>query len=365
MLGIWAYTKELLIFAGQSPELAELSAVFTYYLIPGLLPYYFAECIKKYLQAQNIMNAPLLILTFLSPVNIFLQYLLVWNPTFTLGFKGAAVASSITYTLNAVCMGLYVKYINGGAAWGGWSIRESFHIPQLWQFLKLGLPGILMICSEWWAFEIIALAAGILGDDQLAAQTVVLNTCGLTYMIPLGVGIACTTKIGNALGALMPNKAKLSAQCALILGFGLAFLNALFLFSVKDSWGYVWNSDPNLNGIIASILPLAALFQLTDSVGVVGSGVLRGIGAQKFGATINILSYYILGLPIGLWLTFGVLQMGLLGLWYGLTIALCTVSIIQVSWIMTINWEQKAIKARERIANETQCNTELNDEEYE
>lgn len=207
-----------------------------------------------------------------------------------------------------------------------------------------------MICSEWWAFEIIALAAGLLGDNMLAAQTVVLNTCGLTYMIPLGVSIACTTKIGNSLGASRPNSAKLSAECALLLGFSLAFLNGLFLFSVRNTWGYLWNSDHQLNSIIASILPLASLFQLFDSVGVVGSGILRGIGAQKFGAIINFTSYYLIGLPFGLWLTFGSIKLSLLGLWIGITVALCTVSVVQVAWIMRIDWHEKSLEARRRIA---------------
>ena len=71
-----------------------------------------------------------------------------------------------------------------------------FHVRKLVEFLKLGIPGVAMLCSEWWAFEVIALAAGILGENELAAQTVVLNTCALTYMIPLGVSIATTTRIG-------------------------------------------------------------------------------------------------------------------------------------------------------------------------
>jgi MATE family multidrug resistance protein len=224
------------------------------------------------------MNAPLVILLFLSPLNMALQYLLVWNSTFSLGFKGAPIASSITYTIMAISMALYVKYVEGGKAWGGWSLKDSFDARELFYFLKLGLPGILMCCSEWWAFEVIALAAGLLGDDVLAAQTVVLNTCGMTFMIPFGVGIACTTVVGNELGALMPNRAKLNAQSALLLGFTLALFNAIFLFSIRNHWGYLWNSDPMLNSIIASILPLAALFQLSDAIGTVGAGVLRGIG---------------------------------------------------------------------------------------
>lgn len=145
VISIWLYTKELLLLAGQSSELSQLSATFTFYLIPGLFPYFVTECIKKYLQAQNIMNAPLQILLLLSPINALLQYLLVWDPTFTIGFKGAAVASSITYSLNAVFMILYVKFYNGGESWGGFDLQEAFDMRQLRVFLKLGVPGIFQV----------------------------------------------------------------------------------------------------------------------------------------------------------------------------------------------------------------------------
>lgn len=62
--------------------------------------------------------------------------------------------------------------------------------------MALGVPGVVMVCAEWWAFEILALAAGLLGETKLAAQAVILNTCSLTYSIPLGVCIATSTRIG-------------------------------------------------------------------------------------------------------------------------------------------------------------------------
>jgi multidrug resistance protein, MATE family len=193
---VWTFTKEILVLFGQQEDLAELSATYTRYLIPGLFPYFVSECMKKYLQAQGIMSAHLYIIMILSPTNALLQYLFVWNPTFGMGFKGAPIALSIINILSMFGMFFYIRFVKGGDSWGEWSWADVLNVPEIVKFLKLGIPGIAMICSEWWAFEIVALAAGLLGEKILAAQTVILNTCSLTFMVPLGISIASSMSIG-------------------------------------------------------------------------------------------------------------------------------------------------------------------------
>jgi MATE family multidrug resistance protein len=169
---LWSNTSSLLILVGQDPKLATLSGQFLVHLIPGLLPISIAECLKRYLQAQAIMKAPLFILIFLSPVNVLLQYLFVFNPSTAIGFLGAPIALSIVNCLILSFYILYIRFIQGGDAWGGFCPKEMFNTRLLWEFVKLGIPGCLMMCSEWWAFEIMALLAGILGEKTLAAQSI-------------------------------------------------------------------------------------------------------------------------------------------------------------------------------------------------
>ncbi|KAJ3077748.1 hypothetical protein HK102_004993, partial [Quaeritorhiza haematococci] len=193
--GLWMCTESVLVVFGQDRELAALAALFTKMTIPGLFPYFIYECQKRYLQAQGIMVANMYVILIASPINMLLQYTLVWSPL-SIGVIGAPLASTITYTLLPILLGLYIKFIAGGEKYGGWSWNDALDLGQMWEFLRLGIPGIAMICSEWWAFEIVALAAGILGEDMLAAQTVVLQTCSLTYMLPLGISIAVSTRVG-------------------------------------------------------------------------------------------------------------------------------------------------------------------------
>jgi MATE family multidrug resistance protein len=227
-------------------------------------------------------------ITFAAAIlSIFLQWLLVWSDI-GIGFIGAAVATSIVNTFTPTCTILYIAFVEGGEQFGGFDRAEAFKWTEIWKLIQLGVPGIIMICSEWLAFEAVALAAGILGDDVLAAQTIVINTGSLLYMIPLGISVATTTRIGNLLGANLPNTAKMVAYSALLFSLITATINSGFLISVRTFWGYLFTADEKVVQLVADILPLAALYQISDNTGAIGGAAIRGCGLQKLGAYINL-----------------------------------------------------------------------------
>jgi MATE family multidrug resistance protein len=199
-----------------------------------------------------------------------------------------------------------------------------------------------VICR--WAFEIVALLAGIIGDNHLAAQTIILNTSGLTYMLPMSLGIATSTRIGNSLGANLPFTSRNISNCAFILGFCLAVFNCIALLCVKDVWGRVYSSDDTIVALVSQTLPLAALFQLADGMGAVASGILRGCGRQKIGAGLNLSGYYIFGLPLGALFTF-YFKMELIGIWLGLAIGMTYCACIEFYLVQTTDWKDMACKA--------------------
>ncbi|KAL2917389.1 ethionine resistance protein [Polyrhizophydium stewartii] len=340
---IWLFTKEILLAFGQDPEISELSGVFARWMLPGLVPYLVGDSIKRYLQTQGIVKASMWVIAIVAPVNIFLQWFLVWSP-YAIGIVGAPIATSISNTLICLMTMAYTAWIDGYETWGGWDWNEALDMRQIWIYVKLGVPGIAMVCSEWWAFELVALASGLLGDQALAAQTVVLNTCSLTYIIPMSVSIAISTRIGNSLGAGLPLSSKVVAVTGYALGFVLAMINASFLYIVRDSWGWVYSNDAEVVTIVASVLPLAALFQLSDGLCAIGGGVLRGCGRQHLGAYINLAGYYIAGLPVGLYAGFR-LGFGLEGIWFGLTVALVIVSATIGVLVVRTDWSKEVENA--------------------
>ncbi|KAJ3378620.1 hypothetical protein HDU92_007285 [Lobulomyces angularis] len=348
---LWCFTEPLLVIVGQDPEIARLAGIYTSWLIPALFPYFAYDCMKRYLQCQGIMSGMLYVIFAAAPMNMFIQWLLVWG-WLKMGFIGAPVGLLFTYCSLPCFLYLYIYFFTSGDSWGGWDLQEAFDIRQLREFLRLGIPGIFQLCSEWWAFEIVALAAGWIGEKELAAQSIVLSSCGLAYMIPLGIAIASTTKIGNALGANFPNLAKVNALSAILLGTTFSIFNSAVFLVTGNIWGWLWSQDPEVVKIVGSIMPMAAVFQFSDGFNCVGGGILRGCGQQKVGAFLNLFGFYVVGIPIGLYAAFK-LEWGLFGLWFGLGFALIMVSVFEIIWVFRINWNEEAEKAQIMIGEET------------
>jgi MATE family multidrug resistance protein len=287
---LWLKTEPILIFFGQDPEISYLSGVFAKCLIPGLIPFMISTCVTKYLQAQGIMNAGFVVLAIASPINIFLQLFLVFNTS--LGGIGAPIATSITYIIIPMMLIPYATHVGGfNKCWGGFDSKEMFNARKIKGVLALGLPGILLICSESWAFEVMALIAGVFGQEKLAAQTTMLSACSLLYLFPLGFGTAATNRIGNLLGENNFETATLVANATVMFGCFLGLFNCLFLLSVKDLWGVFFTDDPLVLAHVAKLLPLVAFYQISDGIKAVASGVLQGCGLQRWGAIINIIGY--------------------------------------------------------------------------
>ena len=144
-----------------------MPGLFLRYLLLGAPASIAFEAIKKYLQAQGIMEHPPMYFIIASPINLLANYTLVHVEPFQLGLIGAPLATSMSYWLMLILLLLYIYFIDGHKAWGGWT-RECLR--DWWPFLRLAVPGIFMVCSEWWAFELAALAASYLGKVDLAAQ---------------------------------------------------------------------------------------------------------------------------------------------------------------------------------------------------
>ena len=83
-----------------------------------------------------------------SPINFFLQWLLVWSPL-NVGVVGAPLAVSITNIISPIFLIVYIRKYHDNRCWGGWDLSQAFDLKQLWVYIKLGIPGVLMICSEW------------------------------------------------------------------------------------------------------------------------------------------------------------------------------------------------------------------------
>ncbi|EPS38065.1 hypothetical protein H072_8208 [Dactylellina haptotyla CBS 200.50] len=342
---VWESSEYILRPIVPEPELCRLAGGYLRVLAIGAPGYAAWEVGKRFVQAQGIFSASTYILLICAPINALLNYLLVWHPVIGFGFLGAPTAVVITNWLMPLMLFLYVALFRGSECWGGFSKKAWKNWSPM---IKLALPGLVMILSEFVAFELLTLAASYLSTKHLAAQSVLATCTSVTFQIPFALSIATSTRVANFLGATLGDAAKTSSTVALWGSTILGIANVTLLTSTRHDIGKLFSNDADVIKLVADSIPICALFQLWDSLAATAGGILRGQGRQRIGAWINLAAYYILALPFSFYTAFK-LGWGLFGLWSGVSISLLLVAIIETIIVMRTKWHAMVSEARERL----------------
>ncbi|KAL0256181.1 hypothetical protein SLS55_008573 [Diplodia seriata] len=339
---IWFFGTQILEAIVPEKETAQLAGLYLKVLIAGAPGYAAFESGKRFVQAQGLFSATFYVLLICAPLNAFMNWLFVWK--FDWGFVGAPIAVSITENLMPLLLFLYVRFVDGRQCWGGFS-RLAF---RNWgPMIRLALPGLIMVEAEFLAFEILTLSASWISTTHLAAQSVLSTLTAITYQIPFPVSIAASTRIANLIGATLSDAAKTAAKVAFVAEFGIGILNVVLLSSLRNYIPQLFTNDADVVEVVAAILPLCAAFQLFDALAACCGGILRGIGRQEVGGYVNLISYYLIGLPISFGTGFG-LGWGLYGLWAGPALALGIVALVEYIFIHRTSWEAAVEDAQKR-----------------
>ncbi|XP_013873993.1 multidrug and toxin extrusion protein 1 [Austrofundulus limnaeus] len=272
--------------------------------------------------------------------NAIINYVFLYQ--LDLGVAGSAAANAISQYLLVVVLFVYIC-VRGlhKATWGGWSLDCL----QEWgSFVRLAIPSMLMLCLEWWIFEIGGFLAGVISEVELGAHAIILELAVVAYMFPLGLSAAASVRVGNALGAGNIEQAKLSCKvpivCALIFP---CFVGATF-GSSRNVIGYIFTSDPEILQRVSDVMVVFGFTHVADAVSGVTGGVLRGAGKQLIGALCNLVGYYVIGFPIGVSLMFAA-NMGIVGLWTGLTVCVLMQSTFFTIFLYKLDWKKASAEA--------------------
>ena len=357
----------VLMALGQPEDVSALAGTFVYYLLPGIPALLIYELVRKVLQASNIAM-PMLYVAFCGNIlNAGLGYYWMfvvdpsesWSIMGEDAWLGAAVARTVCNISFPILLVIYLA-ISGEyrAFWNlddtnhsqstSTLLQQAFHgIPS---FISFGIPGALQLCFEWWAFECLALLSGLLPDAILAIGTnaILLNLASLVYMFYLGISIAANVRIGNALGANLPQRAALAGYFAFGLATACSLACATIIIVFRQSLPLLFTHDEDIADYCSQLLLIAAAFQLPDSINATVQGIFRGSGRQNVGAVLNFVAYYVVGLPLGAVLAFALGQ-GLRGLWIGVSVGLLVVSVTGGTLIIQSDWKKLAKDAIRRL----------------
>jgi MATE family multidrug resistance protein len=334
LAALWLAAEPILLFFGQDPEASRLARDYVVAQIPALPFFLLFVSLKQYLQARGIVRPEMWIAIGANIVHVLLNWVFIFGHLGAprLGVRGAGIATAISEGLMFAAMlaAFRIYRLQRG------SVTMLTHRRLRWagvaEILRLGFPLAAMLALEYWAFATATLWAGRLGSIELAAHSIAINLASISYMVPLGVSLGATTRVGNLIGAGQRHAAERAAWVAFAVGGAVMVVFAL-IFVAGRHWIPTWYTlDPAVIALAATLLPIAALFELFDGVQVVGGGVLRGMGRTRPAAAFNLVGYYLLGLPVAAWLSRPE-RLGLAGIWWGLATGLFVVAVLAVFWV--------------------------------
>jgi len=333
----------------QDPEVIYHVNLYIYGYLPALPLTALFISLMKFLQSQQIVIPVVFAGLAANAMNVLFHYLFVQMAG--LGLLGAALSTDLTVLIFAILLILYIRFKRlYVGCWQGWSRECLFD----WgEYLKLAVPGMFMICLEWWAFEIGMITTGLLGKDYLATNTLCLTFGAYAYLLLSGVQIGSIILVGNYLGEGKSDHAMTVARVALVFGilfFGTVFFLVFFL--LHNQLPFIFTSKEKVVELTSEALKVVAFMQVADTVVNVASGVLKGAGKQFFGAVTNFIGYYFIGLPLGivLMMPFGA-DMKVPGYWWGQVAGLTfSASAYMIYLTFKIDWNKTAAEASRRAA---------------
>jgi MATE family multidrug resistance protein len=192
---------------------------------------------------------------------------------------------------------------------------------------RLGVPAALQLLLEMGSITVVTALAARLTATALAAHQVALSVASLTFMVPHGLSSAAAVVVARALGRGHPAAARRSGWLALLSGAGFMLAAAIALVAGAPAIVHMFTPDADVIAVGATLLWVAALFQLSDGVQVVATGVLRGTGDTRTAMVASLVGHWLVSVPLGVALcfTFG---LGVVGLWLGLAAGLSSVAVV-------------------------------------
>jgi MATE family multidrug resistance protein len=335
LMGMWVMTGPALVWLGQDETVADLAQGYMIARMPSALGFNLFIALRQYLAGRTIMRPSMWVMWIGNLVNILLNWVLIFGHLGmpALGLEGAGLATGVTNIFLPLALWFWSRHFGLFAgAWRRWD-RASFAWTGIRRYLRLGIPVGIQLSLEANAFTVGMVMVGWIGVVELAAHQIVINMASFTFMLPLGVSIGSSVRIGNLIGAREGDRLQRSCRTAFAMGGGIMAIAALCFVVFRGILPQLYLEDAVVVALAATLLPIAGAFQIADGVQVVGGGLMRGMGRPQAGAVVNLIGFYVVGLPLA-WLLAFPMNLGIVGVWWGLAAGLGGVAIMLYFWVI-------------------------------
>src|SRR5262245_61067280 len=314
------------------------AAAFVHISAPSLPPMLIFVALRQCLQAMKRTSALVAVIVLSNLLNAGLDWVLVfghWGVP-PLGAPGSALATTITrYGGLATLLGIARRELE--PVLRPWR-RAAMAPGPLLRTFRLGLPIGAQNSVEYTTFATISVIAGWFGAEAVSGHQVAINFASLMYMVPLGIGSASSVLVGHAIGEQDMAHARRVAASALAVSVVYMTGSACLLLAWPGVFAGAYTSVTAVAAVAAMLIPIAGVFQVFDGLQVVSAGVLRGAGDTRAPLIANVLGFWLVGMPVSLWLGFRA-GLGVAGLWWGFVAGLAVVAAFLV-------WRVRALLSR-------------------
>ncbi len=307
----------------QPSEVVHQAIPFFVIILISNIPMYFFVSAKQLTDGLSFPKISMIITIFGLLFNIVFNFILI-NGKYgfpRLGLNGAAISTLISRILMVLILFGYIFSNSRFKSILSQKLNNYFDSKLISYIYKLSLPGGLQFFFEIGAFTFAVIMMGWINEDSLAAHQIAINIASTTYMMASGIGFAGGIRVGEAWGLKSLRLIKTAGYSAYLLVFMFMLLSMVFILVFDSQLIDFYINDAEVKQIALKLLVIAAIFQLSDGLQVVGLGVLRGLADIKLPTLITFISYWVIALPGGYLMCFK-LGLGALGIWLSLLFGL-------------------------------------------
>ena len=330
------------LFLDLLPIEEGITSISTEYLKAVSVGYAFITiftCLRCYSEGMTLAK-PVFYIAFggmLLNIPLDLMFVYGWFGAPKLGGVGCGYATTIVSFVMMIALILYIyisKHYKKTELFSGYSPPSAETTKEVF---KLGFPIGFGIFIELSMFSGAAIILGILGETVVASHSIAINIASLFFMVPLSIGLASATRVGNLIGEQNPRQAKVASYTTIYMCILGALINSLIIIVFRTSLVGIYTTDLLVLDLAVSLLIFAAIFQIPDGIQMGALGGLRGYKDTFIPMILLFISYWIFAMPIGYFLTNTGFNkpLGAAGMWYGMIIGLSIFSFLSIG---RLNW---------------------------
>ncbi len=329
-----------------SPDMERLSGGYLRAVLWSLPGYYLFICVRGFVEGFSLTRPAMLVSILALLLNIPINYILIYGK---FGFPahgavGCGVATAICFTFMGISMFAYVCWAPRFKELGplfkplfmstppamqnadaNLPVQPRFDSKTIKRIFRIGVPGALAILFEVGLFATAALAIAPLGTNSVAGHQVATSIAGALFILPLSISQTTTISIGHYLGAGQITRARLTIWTTMVIGLGIACISSLLIYIFREQIVYLYNDEMAVTSLAIVLIVYAASFQVMDSMQIICVGILRGYNDTNTLFVVCLITYWIIGFPLGYTLChtdFITPAMGPAGFWWGFITAL-------------------------------------------